>query len=1353
MVCSLRNSVLGAVFVFGMAFLSVTALAGLGTGVEVLESDEAGITLRVQVDSFTVQPAVHEGRTFHLIEVSGFLMTEEEGLPQLPYTAALLGVPFGKEPRLSVVSDETATRSGVVPLPTPRAFIADGEFPTPVREFAIDETFYGGGTVYPSEVAVLARLATLRHQKVVSVNLFPFRYEPAARRLVYSTELIVRVDFVETGEREPERMNLDAAPSFELYSEGLYQGLLINYEQAREWRMKPRSEVKPLELPVSQASNEYKIAIDSAGLYRVSYSDIPGLTGTYPVGQVRLFEKFYVEGDPSPFKETDVPIDVFDSNSNGYFDGSDYFVFYGLSFRNRFPGDAFEARYSFDNVYWLTVDGAAGLSMNERSSWRSDASQQQAQSFVHTDTYEKDVIYMNVPPRENMDYYFWKDATVQEASEPFSVFAPDTTMPWRLRARFQGFLSWTHVVTLIIENNRGQSRTLFDRATFGPSFPSFKAEITLDTGFSIPDTLLASGANTFKFIGEHQIASLYYPMSGAYFDWFEISYYKKYVSQGGKLALSSGQLSGEVEFGLRAFPSQSILLYDVTDSLNVVRLTVDPSQVTLESDGYRLLFRDSVGAAPRRYAAVSGSAVRPVPTVELDVPSSLATSGAGKDYFIVSFDGFVPQLGPLVSQREAQGHSVEVARLSDVFDEFSGGKRSAGAIKKYMKYAFGSWGTPLFLLLVGDASEDYKGLSPYSDPDFMPTYLILSPVVGTSGKELVGSDQWYVTALDGVVDDYPDMYVGRLPVGSSQELSSLVSKIISYETFSPEQSFRGRGLFVADDAYSSTDYANDCFRLGERVFDNISLEAIQLIDESPAVPGFAAETFFLSAYLDTVPSSPKPSCVPLSDMQQYTRTKVTPRLLERLTNGSLFVNYQGHGNRNVLTHEQLFASYFTSPDDVPSVNNYARPSLFMAFACHVGDYDSEREGTSGDGIMEKLLLAQGRGAVGTFSSDAFENLPPNTHGDMNLALFDAFFAYPPNEDLRGKRGARWLLGEIITSAKIRFLAGDYLNKHLVKTYSLLGDPGVRMDALPPRFAVTVNDSSFYSGSYLRASSADDSVRVSAYISDEVAVNESSIWIEEAGSEGRGVIPSAEYTVSVLADTAAGASRKYHVYFPTVLRAASYDMRLHATDVNGRETVFELKSELRVSFTSGGQPIPPGGFVPSTLSLRAVVTSPIILAADDMVLLVDSLPVASSREQIDMIGREWRIDAVVSLSDGEHVLAVQVDGASVRAVTVNVASGFALQGVFCYPSPFDDVTSFNYDLTGSPSSVRIELFTVSGRKIKEIEGTTWVGRNSVVWEGRDAEGHRVANGLYIYKLTATDAGGRKATELGKVVKVE
>ena len=1361
---SLRGLVALVVFAAVIALCPRPIEARLGSGIEVVQSDDTGVTLRVEIDTLVTAPVELGGRIFHSVQFRDFLTTQEEGLPQLPYTSALLGIPFGKTARLRIVSNESASLAGRVPAPAPRAFIRDGDVPTPAVEFAMDEGFYSGRSSFPADLARMNEPSTLRHQRVAPVFLFPVRYDAASREIVYSRALVVRVDFVQetAGDVARQAADTEPVPSFELNAEGLYQGLIINYEQSKYWRRKPVSGLGETPFPVAQGADEYKIPVRTSGVYRVGHSSITGLGSSYPIGQVRLFEKYYQEGDPSPFKQREVPVHAVDTDSDGLFDGTDYLVFYGLSLRDRFPGDVMEQRYSYENVYWLTVGAADGLAMAERASWRASSAPFEPESFLHVEKVERDSLFLDFASREDVDYYLWTSdwAPSTEPALPFRAFAPDSTRDWRVRARYHGYMSMLHYITAMVTNSRGRTDTLFYRSAFGPTNPSSQAQVILDTGFTVPDSMLASGLSLFRYYGEHDVSGSFAQGSGSYMDWFEVSYYKRFVASQGRLGFNSAGASGELQFTLSGFPSADIFLYDVTDSLNPVRLTVDASQITPQGSTYQLVFRDSVGLLPRRYQATAASAIPQAASVLLDSPSSLGTSGAGKDYFVVTYDGFASALSPLVSRRSGQGHGVEVASITDVFDEFNGGRRSASAIKRYMKYGFAKWGTPLFLLLVGDATKDYKDVLRYSAPDYVPTYEIMSPVSsGPAGKELVGSDHWYISALDGGTDDYPDMYVGRIPAGSASELSSFIQKLIIYETFSSQDAFRGSGVFFSDDAYSGSEWVNECSQLGERIFRTISLAARELVLQSPAAPGFQADTLFLSAYLDTVPSSPKSHCVPLADMQQYTRQNVTPVLLSRLSQGSLFVNFQGHANRYLISHEYVFVDNMRAYglNDVSSLNNYGKPAFWSAFSCHFNDFEEENEDYElvGDCLGEKMLLLPDRGAIGVYASDAFENLPFSVYGDMNVALFDAFFGSPPTSDLRGKRGARWLLGEIIGSAEVRYLAGDYTNKFTVKTYTLLGDPGLRMDALPPQFAVTVNGSAVSAGAGIFATSEDDSVRIQALMNDEVAVDGGSIWIEETGPDGRGTVPPSSYQVSATADTVRGASRRFSLYYPTVLRVGTYDVELHARDVNGRESEFGLKAALDVSFFDGqGRAIRDGSLVPSRLMARAVVASPVMLTESDLKFLVDGgdSTASASVEQTDSSGRNWQVSMELALSDGDHVLAVGV-GDVERSIAVVVTSGFAMNRLFVFPSPFERVTSFNYELTGAPARVVIEVFTISGRKLVEIPGSALVGENSVVWEGLDAEGDRVANGLYVYRITATDTEGRKITRLDKLVKVE
>ncbi|MDP3024833.1 MAG: FlgD immunoglobulin-like domain containing protein, partial [candidate division Zixibacteria bacterium] len=70
----------------------------------------------------------------------------------------------------------------------------------------------------------------------------------------------------------------------------------------------------------------------------------------------------------------------------------------------------------------------------------------------------------------------------------------------------------------------------------------------------------------------------------------------------------------------------------------------------------------------------------------------------------------------------------------------------------------------------------------------------------------------------------------------------------------------------------------------------------------------------------------------------------------------------------------------------------------------------------------------------------------------------------------------------------------------------------------------------------------------------------------------------------------------------------------------------------------------------------------------------------------------------------------------------------------------------------------KIFTLSGRLIRTMSGTGSAGFNSgVVWDGRDQDGDKVANGVYIYKVVAKtrfnvngEDANKEAEAIGKAV---
>jgi hypothetical protein len=133
------------------------------------------------------------------------------------------------------------------------------------------------------------------------------------------------------------------------------------------------------------------------------------------------------------------------------------------------------------------------------------------------------------------------------------------------------------------------------------------------------------------------------------------------------------------------------------------------------------------------------------------------------------------------------------------------------------------------------------------------------------------------------------------------------------------------------------------------------------------------------------------------------------------------------------------------------------------------------------------------------------------------------------------------------------------------------------------------------------------------------------------------------------------------------------------------------------------------------------------------------------------------------SDGSHQLTFRIatvnslgDVDSIeQTLTVNVSRESRILQMFNYPNPFSQDTYITMMLTGSlpPEDLTIRIFTVSGRKIREITvpaGNVKIGFNRVYWDGRDADGDEVANGYYFYQASIK-GGGKQHSEIQKLVK--
>ena len=115
-------------------------------------------------------------------------------------------------------------------------------------------------------------------------------------------------------------------------------------------------------------------------------------------------------------------------------------------------------------------------------------------------------------------------------------------------------------------------------------------------------------------------------------------------------------------------------------------------------------------------------------------------------------------------------------------------------------------------------------------------------------------------------------------------------------------------------------------------------------------------------------------------------------------------------------------------------------------------------------------------------------------------------------------------------------------------------------------------------------------------------------------------------------------------------------------------------------------------------------------------------------------------------DGMHTVEIRANdrldnGPAIKAVSFQVTSELRLENVLNYPNPMASETDFTF-LLSRPSEVVIRIYTIAGRLIRVIEKRSGrAGYNQIHWDGRDSQGRVIANGTYLYTVTADDGLGR------------
>ena len=148
-------------------------------------------------------------------------------------------------------------------------------------------------------------------------------------------------------------------------------------------------------------------------------------------------------------------------------------------------------------------------------------------------------------------------------------------------------------------------------------------------------------------------------------------------------------------------------------------------------------------------------------------------------------------------------------------------------------------------------------------------------------------------------------------------------------------------------------------------------------------------------------------------------------------------------------------------------------------------------------------------------------------------------------------------------------------------------------------------------------------------------------------------------------------------------------------------------------------------------------------------------------EIDQPGKGTITYKMQDLADGDYTLTLKVwdiyNNSSTATIDFTVVnnSGMVIENAYNAPNPVTDETHFVFDHNqlGNNMDVDIYIYDIMGRWVttlsQQVTGTS-TRIAPIRWNGRGSRGENLRNGVYIYRIVATNDYGETATLVSKLV---
>ena len=1277
---------------------------------KIISSDETGVSLIYQVPDFERNRLSMNNLSYDLIEVQKSPLSKEKGKPQLPVRIIALGIPPDANVEISV-SDFKFREISQVNLAL--ADTLGGDFSPPEKKTLFPSNYATSDQFYPQNLVEIEKIMWVRNQKVARVRIFPVQYNPLRSVIRYYSEISLKVNFV-----GPKTQSL---PQEKDSFDKIFQNMLLNFDQAKNWR-KSQS-VTPNYFPsnpLANASNCYKIITREDGLYRINAATLQ--SAGIDISQIdpRTIQIFNGGGKALPLSNfvprpalQELAIQVA-GESDMVFNSTDYILFCGRSVNNwdydsiNNQYNRYTNNYTTQNVYWLTWGGSFP---NKRMIFK-DGSLADSNPVMVDKTkarlhLENDT-HLAVISGEIFDYSRWFWLTTQNASL---------------------FLSLSGIIT-------SDTARLKVNARFVPPVITVNSDPAVITR-TFGDTTEAKTASLIE--GLNQIELNFSRV--AYIDYYQVEYSSRAEVRDGQLFFESPDSSGVLQYNITGVTSTFSLL-DVTDLFSVKQIT------NYQLAGSNLSFQDTLLAnQKKRYYLVADNRQKTPLSISQAVFANLKDTldpSNAADFVVISHPGFLNNFSSFVNLRQNQ-HRVKIVNLEDIYNEFAWGLFDPLAIRDFLKFAFENWTkpAPAWVLLAGDGTYDYRNLTGAGSVTYLPP-LVLPGSVADDNYIYFGSYGFLDSDSSVGTDRGLDMVVGRWSVKTTAEVDIVSNKISEYETNPEFGPWRNLITSIADDEFNRN--------AGASQTERYHTDDAEVLAKVHTPSSFNFDKVYLMEY-------------PLDF--NLKKPQAEEAVIKSFNDGSLIINYLGHGNPDVLAHEWVFRR----TSDIQRLTNKRRLPLIYIASCSIGFFDNPFS----EGMGEEFLRTPDKGGVAVISATRPVYATPNK--TLNYLVYDVLL---PGDSLT--------VGEALYVAK--FLRQPNFNDRefifFGDPYTKLGRPKLKVnftsvapDTLKALSRVTVqgevldsvgNIKTDFNGTmFLQAFDAERK-RTHLIEANQDKVN----YTLPGNSIFRGTFPvnagqfQAQFIVPRdISYGGANAKISAYVYDQTTDGAGVRD----SLNIAGSDTTVNDSTgpSIDIVFTN----IPgfiEGDQIPQNSEAQIIISDSngINITGElghGITLSLNDNPSSTfditSQFEYDLgdFQKGKAIFSLPNLASGSNFLKIKawdnLNNSTIKKVNFQTAQAgeFHITELLNYPNPFSSQTNFTYKLT-EEAEVEIKIYTLSGNLIRSIKNASGLAdyNYSTIWDGKDQDGDQVASGVYIYKAVAKSktSGNKKTEAFGKAV---